>query len=155
MQTADDIFAHLNGGETFSKLDLSLACQQVLLDEESKQYIIIYTHLGLFQYICLRFGVSLSLAIIQKIVDSLTQGLKGVSRILDNLIIARANDEEHLCNLEGTLNYLGSMAVKLRKEKCPFMKPLVQYFASLIFFFKQTKSFYHSSLLTLQYYTYY
>ena len=37
MQTADDIFAQLNGGEKFLKLDLSSTYQQVLLDKESKQ----------------------------------------------------------------------------------------------------------------------
>ena len=34
MPTADDLFTQLNGGEKFTKLDLSSAYQQVLLDEE-------------------------------------------------------------------------------------------------------------------------
>ena len=63
MQTADDIFAQLNGGEKFLKLDLSSTYQQVLLDEESKQYVTINTHLGTFRYTRLPFGVSSSPAI--------------------------------------------------------------------------------------------
>ena len=114
MQTADDIFAQLNGGEKFSKLDLFSSYQQVLLDEESKQYVTISTHLGLFQYTRLPFGVSSSPVIFQKIMDSLTRGLTGVSGILDDLIVTGANDKEHLRNLEGTLNYLCSMRVKLK-----------------------------------------
>lgn len=118
-------FAQLNGSEKFSKLDLSSAYQQVLLDEESKHYVTINTHLGTFRYTRLPFGVSSSPAIFQKMMDSRTRGLTGVSRILDDFIVTGANDEEHLRNLEGTLNYLSSIGVKLSKEKCSFMKPSI------------------------------
>ena len=37
MPTAEELFTQLNGGEKFSKLYLSSAYQQALLDEESKQ----------------------------------------------------------------------------------------------------------------------
>ncbi|PFX15928.1 Uncharacterized protein K02A2.6 [Stylophora pistillata] len=36
MPTAEELFTQLNGGQSFSKLDLSSAYQQVLLDEESR-----------------------------------------------------------------------------------------------------------------------
>lgn len=58
--------------------------------------------------------------------------LKGVSGLLDHLIVTGANDEEHLRYLEGTLNYLGNMDFKLRKEKCSFMKPSVECFAFVV-----------------------
>ena len=45
-----ELFNKLNGGKKFTKLDLSHAYQQVLLDEKSKKYTTINTHLGLFQY---------------------------------------------------------------------------------------------------------
>ena len=45
-----DLFLSLAGGKTFTKLDLSHAYLQVNLDEESKQYINVNTHRGLFQY---------------------------------------------------------------------------------------------------------
>ena len=49
--TAEDLFAQLNSGQRFSKVGLSLAYQQVSLDEESRQYVMINIHLGLFRYI--------------------------------------------------------------------------------------------------------
>ena len=57
MPAADDLFTQLNEGEKFTKLDLSSAYQQVLLDEESRQYVTINTHLGLYRYTRLPFGV--------------------------------------------------------------------------------------------------
>jgi len=44
----DDLFASLSGGQKFSKVDLSHAYQQIQLDEESRQYVTINTHKGLF-----------------------------------------------------------------------------------------------------------
>ena len=132
MPTADDLFTQLNGGEKFSKLDLSSAYQQVLLDEESKQYVTINTHLGLFRYTRLPFGVASSPAIFQKVMDSVTSGLQGVGGILDDLIVTGANDEEHFRNLEGTLSRLSNMGVKLKKEKSVFMKSSVEYFAFVV-----------------------
>ena len=67
MPTADDLFTQLNGAENFTKLDLSSAYQQVLLDEESRQYVTINTHLGLYRYTRLPFGVASNPAIFQKI----------------------------------------------------------------------------------------
>ena len=44
----EDLFATVANGQVFSKLDLSQAYQQMLLDEESKKYVTINTHLGLY-----------------------------------------------------------------------------------------------------------
>ena len=52
----EDLLSNLAGGDTFTKLDLSNAYQQVALDEESRKYVVINTHLGLFQYNRLPFG---------------------------------------------------------------------------------------------------
>ena len=46
MPTVDDLFTQLNGGEKYTKLDLSSAYQQVLLDEESRQFVTINMHLS-------------------------------------------------------------------------------------------------------------
>ena len=40
----EDLFAKLSGGKTFTKLDLSQAYQQLLLDDDSKKYAVINTH---------------------------------------------------------------------------------------------------------------
>ena len=54
----EDLFSTLAGGKIFSKIDLSQAYQQLPLDEESKQYVVINTHKGLFRYTRLPFGIS-------------------------------------------------------------------------------------------------
>ena len=43
----DDLFTVLNGGEKFTKIDLSDAYLQVQLDNDSKELLVINTHKGL------------------------------------------------------------------------------------------------------------
>ena len=67
----EDLFATLNGGQQFTKLDMSQAYQQLMLDEESKVYTTINTHKGLFRYTRLPFGVSSAPGIYQQVMDNL------------------------------------------------------------------------------------
>ena len=45
----ESVFFESRGGDKFTKLDLAEAYQQLPLDEESQKYVVISTHLGLFQ----------------------------------------------------------------------------------------------------------
>ena len=45
---ADDVFAALAGGKSFSKLDFSYAYLQLVLNEESRKFTTINTQRGLF-----------------------------------------------------------------------------------------------------------
>ena len=55
---AEDFFTSLAGGKKFTKLDLSHAYQQVLLEPESRKYVTINTYKGLYRYNRLPFGVA-------------------------------------------------------------------------------------------------
>ena len=65
----DDLYATLGGGKTYTKLDMSNAYQQLVLDQPSRQYTTINTHRGLFQYSRLPFGVSASPGLFQRTMD--------------------------------------------------------------------------------------
>ena len=99
----DELYANLAGGKYFSKLDMSNAYLQLPLDEESKKYVMINTHKGLFQYNRLPFGVSFAPANFQRYIDSLLQGLQGTSAYLDDILVTGATSEEHLQNLDRVL----------------------------------------------------
>ncbi len=40
----EDLFAQLAGGQKFSKLDMSHAYQQIMLDESANKYVTVNTH---------------------------------------------------------------------------------------------------------------
>ena len=52
----EEIFATLSGGEKFTKIDLSSAYQQLLLEQQSRELVTINTHKGLYHYTRLPFG---------------------------------------------------------------------------------------------------
>lgn len=74
----NDLFACLAGGKKFSKLDLSHAYEQILLDPDSCKCVTINTHRGLFTYNGLPFGVASAPSIFQRVMESVLQDIDGV-----------------------------------------------------------------------------
>ena len=113
---SEDLFATLANRKTFSKLDLSQAYQQMVLDEKSAECLTINTHLGLYQYTRLPFGVASAPAMFQRAMDMILQGIDGVICYID-ILLTGSTDEEHLERLEEVL----------KKVKCDFFQRLVKY----------------------------
>ncbi|XP_028400835.1 uncharacterized protein K02A2.6-like [Dendronephthya gigantea] len=81
MPVPEDVFRQLSGGKLFTKLDLTNAYQQMLLDPKSQQYVTINTHRGLYRYKRLPFGIASSPAIFQRTMEIILQGLEHVTVI--------------------------------------------------------------------------
>ena len=121
------MFATLSGGEKFTKLDLQQAYLQLQLEEESRKYVTINTHRGLFEYTRLPFSVASAPALFQRVMDSILQGIPSAKCYIDDILIIGANDEDHLQNLEQVLQRLETVGMRLKKSKCQFLKPSVEY----------------------------
>jgi hypothetical protein len=127
-----DMLASLSGGTAFSKLDLAHAYQQVTLDDKSKRMATINTHKGLYQVNRLPFGVASAPAMFQRIMETILQGLPSVFVCIDDILVTGKTTEEHLRNLETVLSRLEKHGFRLKREKCAFLLPRVDYLGYLI-----------------------
>ncbi|KFD64486.1 hypothetical protein M514_23333 [Trichuris suis] len=128
----EDLCQALRGGITFTKLDLSDAYLQVELDDESKKFLVINTHKGLFQYNRLPFGVASAPAIFQKIMDTMLAGIPNVAAYLDDIILTGKTDEEHRATLREVLRQLEEFGFRIRKEECTFFQKEVEYLGHIL-----------------------
>ena len=123
----EDLFATLAHGKTFSKLDMSQAYQQVELDEDSKKYVVVNTHRGLFRFNRLPFGVASAPGIFQRVMECLLKEIPGVIVYLDDILVTGSSREEHLLNLGKVLEKLKEAGLKLKRNKCVFLAESVTY----------------------------
>ena len=122
-----DLMASLTGGKQFTKLDLTSAYQQMLLDEESSKYVTINTHKGLYEYTLLPFGVASAPAVFQRAMDSILQGIPQVICYLDDILITGRSEAEHVSNLEAVLERLQEYGMRLHLDKCCFFQDSVEF----------------------------
>ena len=132
LPTAEDIFATLAGGSQFTKLDLSNAYQQVVVEEKSRKYLTINTLQGLYEVTRLPYGIKTAPHIFQRIMDQVLQGIPGVCCYIDDILITAPTKEEHLKRLELVLQRLDKYDVRVKREKCSFLAPEVQYLGHVI-----------------------
>ena len=59
--------------------------------------------------------------------ENLLQGIPQVSVYIDDILITGHTESEHVANVEKVLERLSLAGMKLRREKCIFMAPKVQY----------------------------
>ncbi|KAL1424138.1 hypothetical protein MTO96_003636 [Rhipicephalus appendiculatus] len=79
--TVDDIIVALNGATVFSNLDLKNGYHQLELDAPSRQLTTFSTHVGLFRYKRLNFGISSAAEIFQ---NTIRQVLNGIPNVLNH-----------------------------------------------------------------------
>ena len=108
-----------------AQVHMSQAYQQILLDEPSKNLVVINTPKGLYNR--LPFGISCAPGIFQRVMDSLLKGIPGVVVYLDDILITGPSEEEHLSSLKQVLTRLQGAGLRLNKKKCNFLVPSVTY----------------------------
>ena len=97
------------------------------LEKNSRKFVTINTHKGLFEYTRLPFGVASAPALFQRTMENLLQGLKHVCVYLDDILVTDSSEREHLDNLAEVLKRLESVGMRLKRSKCEFMLPSVEY----------------------------
>ena len=128
----EELFAALQGGQSFSKLDLSNAYNQLVLDDETKNLLAWSTPYGIYCVNRLPFGTKPACAIFQRVIEKTLQGIGGTVNLLDDILITGSNEQEHLKNLDAVLNRLQTAGFRVNLKKCEFFKDSVKYLGHTI-----------------------
>ncbi|CAK1602520.1 unnamed protein product [Parnassius mnemosyne] len=123
----EELFATLGGGEQYTKLDLSNAFQQCLLDKKSQPLTAITTHIGTFIYKRVPFGIKCIPENFQKIMEETLSGLPSTAVFADDICVTGKDKTTHLANLRAVLERLKQNGLRINFNKCQFFQDCVTY----------------------------
>lgn len=83
------MFAMLNGGKCFSKLDLAVAYLQIQDDEECSKLITINSQKRLYTFNRLPFGIKVGPEILQQVINTMLNDLNFAIAYLDDILIKK------------------------------------------------------------------
>ena len=132
LPTPEEMFSALANGESFTKLDLSRAYKQMKVKEECQHLLTINTHLGLYCYSRLPFGISTAPALWQKAMTQVLQGIPGVVYFLDDILITGRSRQEHEANLRQVLSRLQQYGLRLNRAKCQFFQTELEFLGHIV-----------------------
>ena len=130
--TVDEVLQDLNQSTVFSKLDCRLGFHQLELDEESRSITTFVTHLGLFRYTRLFFGVNSAPELYQHVIRQVLQNCPGAANIADDIIVHGKTKAEHDERLQKVFQTLLNAGLTLNKEKCQFGMSQLEFMGHLI-----------------------
>ena len=128
MPTLDEVVHDLNGAKVLSKLDLNQGYHQLVLHPDSRYITTFSTRLGLYRYKRLSFGVNAAAEKFQDVIATTISDIPNVKNISDDVIIYGVNTEEHDKTLHAVLTRFKDLNLTLKKEKCQFYMPRVEFF---------------------------
>ena len=125
--TLNELKSILSGANVFSKLDLNQGYNQLELAEESRYITTFATHLGLYKYKRLFFGVNFTSEIFQEEISQALTGVKGAININDNILCFGSDQQDHDQNLHAIFRRLHEKGLTLNSSKCEYNKRSLEF----------------------------
>ena len=129
-----DLLDGLHGKRFFSTLDMAKAYHQGYVKDICRKYTAFSTPWALFEWLRIPFGLKNAPAAFQKYMNTALAGLLDSVCLayLDDILVFGTTFAEHKENLRTVLRRLKSKGVKLRVDKCEFVKTEVRYLGRLV-----------------------
>ena len=122
----------LSGCKFFTVLDLTAGYWQFKMESESKKWTSFKTHMGVFEFERMPFGLCNAGATFQRAMDSMLRGLNFASAYIDDIMVASKTFEEHLAHLEKVFQRLRNCKLKVKTRKCQFCKSKTKFLGFVV-----------------------
>ena len=125
--TVEELVHDMNNCKFWSRIDLNSAYHQIELDEDSRYICTFSSHLGLFRFKRLIFGVSCASEMFQNIISQLLADIDGVRNYSDDVIVYAQLQKQHDERLLAVLQRLQDRGLTVNAEKCQFGKQKLEF----------------------------
>ena len=127
LPNVQDFAGNLAGCTVFSKIDLVKGYHQVPMAVDDIPKTAIITPFGMFEYLCMPFGLCNAAQTFQRMMDMIFQDLPHTFVYLDDCLVASKNMSEHLVHLQQVMDRLQAAGLRVNFKKCLFAVPSLQF----------------------------
>ena len=128
----DEIYARLQGSGVYSTLDMRSGYHHLVLSKGSRLKSAFVTPLGKWEFKRCPFGLAQAPAYFQRLINEVLAPFDFAFGYLDDILIYSSDIETHLQHLEAIFAQLRDVGLKLKREKCNFIKEHLQYLGHII-----------------------
>jgi hypothetical protein len=124
----------LNGCKYFSTMDLASGYWQVAMDPLDREKTAFTTHMGLFEWVVMPFGLCNAPATFMRLMEMILADIVWSRCLvyLDDIVAFGDSFETAYCNLEAVFVRLRAANLKLKPKKCELFRQEVEYLGHVI-----------------------
>ena len=130
----DDSLDLLSETKFFTSLDLASGYWQVGMESASQEKTAFITHMGLYEFTVMPFGLCNAPATFQRLMERVLVGLARDKCIvyLDDILVIGRTFEEHITNLKEVFSRLSGAGLKLKPSKCRLVQRRVEFLGYVV-----------------------
>ena len=127
-----DFSSQLEGCTVFNTLDFKNGYLQIPLEKSAVPKTAIITPFGLYEFLCMPFGLKNAGMTFQWYMDCIFNGLDFIFIYIDDILVASKSCKEHIVDLREVLNRLRLADLVLNLPKCTFGCSSVDFLGHLV-----------------------
>ena len=127
-KTIDKVSAELHWSKYFTVVDAKSGYWMVELDSESSLLTTFNTPWGKYKWLRLPFGLKVSADVFQERLNSVLQGVKGITGCVDDVLAKGADSKDHDVNVLRLLETARMNGIKFNPKKLQFKSTKCEFF---------------------------